>query len=568
MPKPIPTPGPHSPGREVVAGVVGGGVSSQLASELGPFLGGLAAGTIPLSALSVLTSPIVAYAILLCPAMILQWQAGKRRDEELRKHFGELQDAIEAIATDAARSTKMLDEIYHRERFVWAKLDGLEKHLIAERVRDAIRPMLLDMGLSTTVDLDSLWIVSQDTNSIVRNIRDAQRDDGCILRDVDSRITKLLGPHAHSVSSMIQEDARRLLPNAMAVRDDILSTLNGRCTRYQIPDELRSRVVDTCLAACLLSRIREHAQENPDPSQSDRLIRLGLDLIDARMPSVVSHQSMQMVATACAIGTSFDWLQHSFVGEWIDDDRYRLSLGHHWIIALSAITASEPDMKRVLDRLSREAETRSRSPRSAEHASMNLQEGIRGFLIAASIVPQLKTASPDIESRVRACLSRVQLEYYEPSQMPEAERRLRLGFMAVGFCHCRIAALSLRWTDVAKKCAALSEASRRLIDIPRVLKWVDALCSHSLELGRTTDLLPSTMLPQGVYEVEHDKGGALGDALFAAFESVIDDRVEYGSNGWRSWYAYFDTCGRISTDPGLRALSSRAPKPLPDAISS
>jgi hypothetical protein len=162
--------------RQVVASLGARGASDELAS-LSAFCrrvaenGWAAFADATFAALT----PIAAYATFLGGAVFLQCRAGMRSEAELKAHFAEIAEALERIARDAAQAEQMLAAIHNRSRFVWAKLDGEDKQAIAARVKDALEPLLHDLGLTGTVDLEDLWIIAEDTNECVRDILAGQQ---------------------------------------------------------------------------------------------------------------------------------------------------------------------------------------------------------------------------------------------------------------------------------------------------------------------------------------------------------------------------------------------------------
>lgn len=209
----------------------------MLAGEISALCKLLASGTVPIATLATLGTPVAASCLMLGGAMFLQWKARRRSAEQtqrLREHFGRIALAMDAVQADMAEGLAKLTEIYDRSRFVWARLDGADQAMIASRTKEAIRPLLIELGLSERVDLDSIWvqldtieqrqrvhfdITKGDSKKLDLLIRYAELQAGVVLAEDGDDLVQGLRSGAGGLPEEEAAFAERLEAEAASIRD-------------------------------------------------------------------------------------------------------------------------------------------------------------------------------------------------------------------------------------------------------------------------------------------------------------------------------------------------------------
>lgn len=111
-------------------------------------------------------APVVGCAMILGGTVYLKWKEGQRSDADLKAHFGELAAALAKIDSGQSEATAMLTEIYERQRFVWAKLDGNDKQEIVDRVNKAFRGAGFDGSVSIQDMMGEIRVVRVGVDAI------------------------------------------------------------------------------------------------------------------------------------------------------------------------------------------------------------------------------------------------------------------------------------------------------------------------------------------------------------------------------------------------------------------
>ncbi|MEM9372579.1 MAG: hypothetical protein AAGA55_02965 [Planctomycetota bacterium] len=120
--------------------------------ELPQLCGQIAANGWPAAAiLTAAGAPVAAALICLGGVAYVRWRQAvaenkeaEAREAELKEHFARVQGALDELREDQAAGLAMLEDIHSRRRFVWAKLDGNDKQIIADKVTDALRSIGFD----------------------------------------------------------------------------------------------------------------------------------------------------------------------------------------------------------------------------------------------------------------------------------------------------------------------------------------------------------------------------------------------------------------------------------------
>ena len=213
---------PHGSSKSFAASVLAAISAEGASSEIAGLCSGLVKGTIPLVTLGSLATltPAMAYVLLLGGTHFVQWRAGKRRDEELQSHYADVAEAIHISKRDSEAAVQMLSDIHSRSRFVWAKIDGGEKAVIAARVRDILRPLLDEMGEDQHNILIFVDSIKDDTEQIKADNKHAVLERAAImasLEELKGRIKTQPEEVRDQLLSALQSYAQRTDPREQGV---------------------------------------------------------------------------------------------------------------------------------------------------------------------------------------------------------------------------------------------------------------------------------------------------------------------------------------------------------------
>ena len=128
-----------------------------------------------------------------------------KQKEILDRKLDQFQEVVDRMASDAsnaasssAKTDRMLEELIDGKRPVWARLNGLDKQQIADKVTEETRSLLADMFETIGADfpkvldhLENIEVLSFDTNFIVRESRkeiaEIKGDTAAIRSDMVTR---------------------------------------------------------------------------------------------------------------------------------------------------------------------------------------------------------------------------------------------------------------------------------------------------------------------------------------------------------------------------------------------
>ena len=157
-----------------------------VAGEVSEFLGeaatkGLSVAIAGIS--SACIAPVLGYASLFAGSLWLSWRKEKGDEERLRDLFAEVHDALVKIQSDSERSRRMIEDIYQRKTFVWARIAGNDWAEHRRRVVENVCKELDLRGIESSKPiarleamLKDVAALARDTNSRVRMVELGQSE--------------------------------------------------------------------------------------------------------------------------------------------------------------------------------------------------------------------------------------------------------------------------------------------------------------------------------------------------------------------------------------------------------
>ena len=211
--------------------------------------------------------PVMCYAVLFAGSLWWESRADAKKEEELKAHFAEVLEALNAARGDLSEAAEQVSAIAERREFVWARLSGADQAAMAERFslefKMDVGRLLEDAGLSRDTDngrtaFDDLFTLNFDTNARVVRI-EAKIDN---LTDMVAQVLRN--------QQAPPQQARDEAPQATDFERDVVAAA------YVVSKVTKDRI-DALRAAIIL------AADRRDFTEADRL------LAELKQDPAISH---------------------------------------------------------------------------------------------------------------------------------------------------------------------------------------------------------------------------------------------------------------------------------------
>lgn len=337
----------------------------------------------------------------------------------------------------------------------------------------------------------------------------------------------------------------------------------SRFKELKLDDSITRAVVHVCLEAEGFKSIANSICASADYDEAGENLGFCLKALSGPHTSIVGHQIKRAVAAICATGQLLPWRSERILGVWLDQRGKALALGHHWVLALAALSGSGDVFDAICSRQPADHWRTHGNRANAEHAVLNIGEGLCAFLVALAERRRISTSPKmgELAPRLDLCLKWMDFEYFNPRVLEERQSELRLAFGAIRLFACAAACVVLELKEQAEVCRSLANGAISRISSVRVSRAAMHLGLLLEERRIGWDILPQLMMPGGSYESTRSRDPSAHEALHEAYMIVVDHRDNYDpetSPGWRSWLGYFETVGMISSIEAMRELSRRA----------
>ncbi len=264
---------------------------------------------------------------------------------------------------------------------------------------------------------------------------------------------------------------------------------------------------------------------------------------DGDAPSYVRHNARALASKLAIQCPAFPWLDQCLrVRAWVETRHpSELTLGDHWLIALAALTGAAQDAEAVMSAYQDLSDRRVLAGSMAEHATLNLAEGLRTAVVCAHEINAVDCLNAQ---RVATLLGWLDLGYEIDRESGASQLRLLL------VC-CNLVNMAKAWRthrladEVCQLAKAKVREARARISRPRILKLMDQL----QELGDDGTVPPWHY--EAVYMHDDDVWKTReprADLLLGIYEAAVTERnrIEYAELGWESWRQYFASLGSMA----------------------
>jgi hypothetical protein len=262
----------------------------------------------------------------------------------------------------------------------------------------------------------------------------------------------------------------------------------------------------------------------------------------------------------------FPWRDHcERLRPWLDGKpEASLSLGDHWLLCSLMLSGTDDEARKG----SKLGELR-RSPQfgtaNREHAALNIAEGLRGILVAASRTGKMAAIAED---RILAASRWIDLGYVEEPKSSGASQ-IRLLLLCADLANvAKVCRTCHSHRTVTQNMYRLATQAIGKIDRPRIKE----VAQRIVQLGDNPavaawDLEPTYMHSDDFWEQTDDH--ELKEVLLELFEVAHTgrDKADYCGPGWQSWRDYYAYLGSTSANPRIRKIACAALREAPPAMS-
>lgn len=271
---------------------------------------------------------------------------------------------------------------------------------------------------------------------------------------------------------------------------------------------------------------------------------------------VEMHEALCLLAAVAAHCPRVSWRsESSIVDEWLGSSSYIPPLGGHWVLAIAAMSGEDSLRQEIKQKLFGSTATSSSTPRTVEHAMLNMLEGINAFLYAIATSREARPTGLSVGSATMDCLSTISYNYYDQAVLVEPEHELRICFNMVGLTRCMVLCNAIGIPDSAEQCRVLRDAAQSRLGNERLRESVLPVCAAILDGVITAEFLPMMLRPEGLFD---DLQEPIQEALLRFYEVAVVHRKDYNGAGWRSWKSYFGTYGMLAKNSKVQILAHRA----------
>jgi class 3 adenylate cyclase len=282
--------------------------------------------------------------------------------------------------------------------------------------------------------------------------------------------------------------------------------------------------------------------------------------------SFIRHRALLLVSDIALLVADFKWYDYCYrLRQWLDNEAgARLDLGDHWLLSIAMLMGTKDIARRGTDKFD-ELQKSQQLAGEREHAALNIAEGLRSILVAASRVGKIAELS---EERILATSRWIDLEYVKELSASRASQ-IRLLLLCCDLVNiAKVCGKSPKHQNVARAMRSLTsqaidridrepikEVAQRTVqlgDNPSVEAWdIEAIYMHSGDFWKRTD------------------GNEFKLFLLRLYDVVIKERndEECIGKGWESWRDYFSYIGLTSEDPDICKIAVSALKRGPPLTS-